>query len=141
MLELFPGSDHKTVPIGMVGPPYTVISADAPPAVIVTFPAAAAVSTGGVSDERLTMDGSLDVQVRPGTVAPSESRACNDRVSPTSMLTTCGVNVMDGVPLIGTRSAVALLHLPFCSTLRTPVTALAGTTAVTIVSLHLLTAP
>jgi hypothetical protein len=55
-----------------------VISHDAPPAVTVTCPGASAFSTGGSSDDRLTMFGSLDRQISPRT-APPCVEPCSDR--------------------------------------------------------------
>src|ERR1035438_881437 len=57
-----PGFDQITVPRGSA-PAKTVTSADAVPAVMVTSPAARAVSSGGSSVDRLTIVGSLESQV------------------------------------------------------------------------------
>jgi len=67
-LEPSPGLDQMTVPRGSAAE--TVTSQVAVPAVMVTYPAARAVSSGGSSVDRLTMVGSLDVQVSPVTVCP-----------------------------------------------------------------------
>src|SRR5271166_2236573 len=62
--EPSPGFDQRTVPSAKVAED-TVTSADAPPAIIVTWPAATAVRIGGSSVDRLTTVVSLDVQVSP----------------------------------------------------------------------------
>ncbi len=106
-------------------------SAEAFPALIVTFPTANDVIKGGSSLDRLTTLGSLDVHVRPETTSPFESRACRDRESPTTMLITFGTRVTAVSPLRlgGTAKASALLQIPFCWTFTIPVTALAATEA------------
>ena len=57
-----PGLDQSTVPMGRLTAAVIVISADAPPAVIVACPAATAVRIGGSSVERLTTFVLLEVQ-------------------------------------------------------------------------------
>ena len=133
------------VPPGSTTGSATVTSAAADPfvalvAVIVTRPAASAVSTGGSSVERLTIVGSLDVQLSPVSVCPLELNAWSVRVSPTTMFTMLGLSVklLTGPPPGGkTVKPTALLHAPPCSTRATPVTALSATVATICVSLQL----
>src|ERR1017187_1520243 len=112
-----PGLDHSTVPTGSAPPgsvaaSITVTSADAVPAVIVTSPAARAVSTGGSSLDRLTTAGLLDVQVSPVTDCPVELSAWIGCVSPNIIVSRAGTSVLP--PGTGTVKAFALLHTPFC---------------------------
>ena len=66
--------DQITVPRGS-GLADTVTSAEPVPAVMVTCPAASAVTSGGSSGERLTMVGSVEAQVSPVTGCPVEFSA------------------------------------------------------------------
>jgi hypothetical protein len=91
---------------------HTVTSAVPEPAVIVTFPAARAVSTGGSSVDRLTTAGLLDIHVSPVTGWLEAFIACSDWVvSPTTIFKTLGTTVL---LLPGTANGVELLHTPFC---------------------------
>jgi hypothetical protein len=115
------------VPIGTSPERYTVTSADAVPAVIVTFPGAMAVMTGASSADRVATALSDEVHTRPVTAAPASSSAWIVRVSPTTRLMTSGVTVIGGELPDGTVNVCALRQMPFCCTLTTPVTAFAGT--------------
>lgn len=129
----FPGFDQSTVPIARASAD-TVTSAVAVPAVIVTWPAATAVSTGGSSLDRLTTVVSLDVHVSPVTGWLDAFNAWSVRVSPTSMLSRFGasVNVLPPVTL----NVIELLHTPFCWIRAGPVAAPAATVASTSMSLQ-----
>src|SRR5262249_12383709 len=98
-----PGLDQITVPSGRV-PAYTVTSADALPAVIVTCPGATAVRTGGSAVDRLTTDGSLDVHGTPLTGCQAPAGALKVRVSAATRLNLLGMSV-NGLPR-GTKLAV-----------------------------------
>src|SRR5208337_1952332 len=131
--EPSPGLDQITVPRGSVAAE-TVTSAAAVPAVMVTFPTASAVSSGGSSVERLTMVGSVVAQVSPVTVCPEALSAWRVRVSPTTMLSRAGTSAL---PLpAGTVKPTALLQTPFCWIFATPVSAAGATVATTCVSVH-----
>src|ERR1035438_7829552 len=102
-----PGLDQITVPKGS-GSAETVTSADAVPAVMVTSPAARAVSSGGSSVDRPTIVGSLESQVSPARGSPAAFNAWMVCVSPTDMLSRLGTSVLP--PVAGTANGSALLH-------------------------------
>src|ERR1700722_1000990 len=109
---------------------------------MVALPGATAVRTGGLSVERVTMVVSLEVQVSPVTGWFTELTAWKEREFPTAMFRTLGTRIIavPETPVGGTTNWTALLHVRFCSTFATPVTALFPTVATTVRSLHELTA-
>src|SRR5215471_9307409 len=134
---MIPGLLHKTVPTGGSSAS-TSTSADPLPAVIVTCPAATAVSTGGLSVDRLTTVASLVAHVSPVIGCPDAFTACIVWVSPTTIVSTFGTSVPFPP---GTVNVTALLHAPFCCTRATPLSDPGATVAVICVSLQLVTWP
>jgi hypothetical protein len=98
---------------------------------------------GGSSVERVANVRSVDAHVKPANTFPSSPRACRERVSPTTMLTTFGLMFTDGdVPRLGgTLKLRALLQIPFCWIRTIPLTALPSTVATTCVSAQDTTSP
>jgi hypothetical protein len=92
--EPSPRFDHIWVPVGNVGPGYTVTFAEALPAVMVAAPTATAVMMGGSSVESVMIAVLLEVQVRPLTGCwLVEFQAWIERVSPTTILITVGTSI------------------------------------------------